>query len=342
MRQAALPVFSVTLAFLAGAVILKLTGIHPAEAGRALFSGAFGDMEAIARTLEKATPLVFSGLAVALALKAGLFNIGAQGQLLLGAMIAAAAGFSCSFLPVYLQLPFAVVSGALAAAGYGAFQGWLKARSGAHEVITGIMLNYVAINLCDFFTKGPFMDRAFGNTIPRTPEILSACRLPVIHGLPVGFFVAVFMAFMVFWFVTYTVKGFEMRTVGVNPTAARYSGMKPSHVIVLSMALSGALAGLGGTVETLGVLHRFQPGFNPGLGFEGITIALLARVNPLGVIPAALLLGALKAGAGMMQFETGASTEIIDVIQALMLFFLAADALFRSRISLSTGWGSKA
>jgi simple sugar transport system permease protein len=347
LKNLVVPLCAVILALAAGAVMLGLSGADPVAAYRAMIDGAFGDMNAMARTFEKATPLIFSGLAIALALKAGLFNIGAQGQLLLGAMASGIVGMSVKGFPPFVQMPLALAAGMGAGALYGSLQGAMKARTGAHEVITGIMLNYVAIDLCDYLSKGPFMDPSPGNIIPRTALVCEHCMIADIRGIPSGFLAALVLAFFVYWFLGFTVKGFEFRTVGISPKAARYAGMRPASVAVLAMGISGALAGLGGTVETLGVLYRFQPGFNPGLGFEGITIALLARLNPLGVVPASILLGMMKAGAGMMQFETGVSTEIVDVIQALILFFLAADHLIRSRlfgdtsgrISLTTGWG---
>lgn len=349
IRAAAVPVLAVVVALAIGAVIIAVSGVSPLEAYSALLRGGLGSGRAIGRTLEKATPLIFGGLAVALAFKAGLFNIGAQGQLLFGAIIAAFVGFAARGLPAAVHIPLALLAGALTGALWGAIPGALKAYTDAHEVITTIMLNFVAINLTDFLADGPWKDRSPGNIIARTPAVLPSAELPVIGSLPSGILLAALVALAVWWLIERTTWGFELRTVGQNPSAARYAGMAVRRVTTLALVASGFLAGLGGAVETLGVVGRFQPGFNAGLGFTAITIALLARNHPLGVIPAALLIGAMQSGASRMQFESGVSPDIIDVVQALILFFVAADVLIRrllrmraqdgQSITLSSGWG---
>jgi len=352
LRQASIPVAAVLLALLIGAIILLVSGANPIQAYAALFRGAFGSMTALGRTLEKATPLVFSGLAVAFAFKAGLFNIGAQGQLLFGAITSAAIGFGIEGLPAIIHVPLALLGGALAGALYGAIPGALKVYTGAHEVITTIMLNYVAINITDYLADGPWKDTSAGNVVARTPAIQEAARIPSIGGIPMGFFLAVIVAVVVWWILNRTTLGFDIRTVGLNPSAARYAGIKVAFTIILTMVISGALAGMGGAVETQGVVGRYQPGFNVGLGFDGITVALLGKTSPFGVIPAAILVGAMKAGASNMQFTAGVAKEITDVIQALMLFFVAADMIVRwilrmreptaeEKITLSSGWGQQ-
>ena len=348
-RTVVLQVAAVLLAVVIGAVILLVSGANPFAAYAALLKGSFGSMTALARTLEKATPLVFSGLAVAFGFRAGLFNIGAQGQLLFGALTSAILGFALPPMPGFIHAPLALLGGGLAGALYGALPGALKTFRGAHEVITTIMLNYIAINITDYLADGPFKDTSTGNIVSRTPEILDSARVPSFGGLPLGFFLALLAAFVVWWLLWKTTIGFEVRTVGLNPHAARYAGIKVPRMVVLAMVISGLLAGLGGSVETLGVVGRYQPGFNAGLGFDGITIALLGKSHPFGVIPAAILVGAMKAGANQMQFSAGVAKEITDVIQALILFFVAADVIVRSlirirttdgdNIKLSTGWG---
>ena len=350
-RSVSVPIAAVLMAALIGAAILAVSGASPIAAYAALLKGSFGNMTALARTLEKATPLVFSGLAVAFAFKAGLFNIGAQGQLLFGAMSAAIIGFAVSGLPPLVHTTLALTIGCLAGALYGAIPGALKTYTGAHEVITTIMLNYIAINITDYLADGPLKDTTPGNIVARTPEILPSAKIPVLGFVPLGFILAIIAAALAWWVLKYTTLGFEIRTVGLNPFAARYAGMKVARTVILSMMLSGLLAGLGGAVETLGVVGRYQPGFNVGLGFDGITVALLGRTSPWGVIPAALLVGAMKAGASQMQFSAGVAKEITDVIQALILFFVAADMIVRwvvrlrageaEQPMLSTGWGSQ-
>ncbi|MCS6842310.1 MAG: ABC transporter permease [Roseiflexus sp.] len=350
LRAMIVPIMSVIVALAIGAVIISLSGANPLVAYSALFEGGLGSGRAIGRTLEKATPLIFGGLAVSLAFKCGLFNIGAQGQLLLGAIFAAFIGFSLQGLPAVVHIPLALLVGAIMGALWAAIAGTLKALTGAHEVITTIMLNFVAFNLTDWLSDGPWKDRSPGNIVARTPAVAPEARLPDIAGVPLGMILAVLAAIAVWWLIWRTTIGFELRTVGQNASAARYAGISVRRMTVLAMVASGFLAGLGGAVETLGVVGRFQPGFNVGLGFQAITIALLARTNPIAVIPASLLIGVMQAGASRMQFNSGVASEIIDVIQAIILFFVAADSIIRwilrlraeegERVTLSSGWGS--
>ena len=342
------PLTAVLLAGIIGSIILWLSDANPWEAYTALYQGAFGNAEAFGRTLEKATPLILGGLAVAFAFKAGLFNIGGQGQLLLGAIIAGAIGFSFTGLPFIIHMPLALLIGGLMGALFAAIAGALRSYTGAHEVITTIMLNFVAINITDYLADGPWKDTGI---VARTPAIQESAAIPVWGSLPAGFFIAAVMAFATWYLLFKTTLGYEIRTVGLNPDAAQYAGIKVARTIVLTMAISGFLAGMGGAIETLGVVGRFQPGFNTGLGFDGITIALLARTNPLGVIPAAILVGAMQAGSSRMQFDANVQSQIIDVIQALILFFVSADMIVRwiirtraaddgGGVTISSGWGS--
>ena len=350
-RSVSIPVVAVLLAAFIGAIILIVSDAPPLEAYAALLKGSFGSARAIGRTLEKATPLIFSGLSVAFAFQAGLFNIGAQGQLLFGAIVSAFVGFSIKGLPPFLHASLALTAGGLAGLLYGVIPGALKTYTGAHEVITTIMLNYIAINITDFLADGPWKDTSPGNIVARTPKILESAEIPTLGAVPAGFILAFLVAIFTWWLLWRTTLGFEIRTVGTNPSAARYAGMKVARTVILAMACAGLLAGLGGAVETQGVVGRYQPGFNIGLGFDGITIALLGRTHPFGVIPAALLVGAMKAGANQMQFAAGVAKEITDVIQALILFFVAADLIIRWLLrmkamkeegpSLSTSWGKQ-
>ncbi len=351
LRSVAVPLGAVLLALIIGAAIIWISGASPWLAYKALAKGAFGSAEGWRRTLEKTTPLIFSGLAVAFAFKAGLFNIGAQGQLLLGAITAAWVGFAVHGLPWAIHAPLALVAGLIAGGLYGYIPGALKTYTGAHEVITTIMLNYIAMGLTDYLANGPWKDTSEGNIVARTPEILPSAHLPTWGWLPLGFLLALAVAVFAWWVLERTTIGFEIRTVGRNPHAARYAGMKVARTIILTMVISAMFAGMGGAVETQGVIGRYQPGFNANLGFDGITVALLGKTDPFGVIPAALLLGAMRAGSSQMQFDAHVAKEITDVIQALMLFFVAADMIVRwllrvkaaegeEKITLSTGWGS--
>jgi len=347
-----IPFAAIILALLIGAIILLATGSNPLKAYGALFRGAFGSPIYFKRTLEKTTPLIFSGLAISFAFKAGLFNIGAQGQLLFGAITSAFIGFSIQGLPPALHIPLALLGGGLAGAFYGFIPGMLRSFTGAHEVITTIMLNYVAINITDFLSDGPWKDTSPGNVVAMTPEIADSAKIPFLGPVPVGFLLAILTAFIIWYVLNRTTFGFEIRTVGLNSHASKYAGMRTKLILVLTLTISGLLAGIGGAIETLGIVYRYQPGFNTGLGLEGITIALLGRTSPLGVIPAALLIGAMKGGSNVMQFDAKVAKEILDVIQALMLFFVSADMIVRwvirarkakeeEDISLTTSWGQK-
>jgi simple sugar transport system permease protein len=244
------------------------------------------------------------------------------------------------------QLALAFLGGLMGAL-FAGIAGALRAYTGAHEVITTIMLNFVAINITDYLADGPWKAEGI---VARTPAIQESAAIPVWGNLPAGFFIAVVMAFVTWYLLFHTTLGFEIRTVGLNPNAASYAGIKVARTIVLTMLISGFLAGMGGAIETLGVVGRYQPGFNTGLGFDGITIALLARTHPLGVIPAALLVGAMQAGSSKMQFDANVPSQIIDVIQALILFFVSADMIVRwiirtraddsGGVTISSGWGN--
>ncbi|MEM9133810.1 MAG: ABC transporter permease [Actinomycetota bacterium] len=350
-RQALLPLIAVVLGLVVGAILILVTGENPVTAYTGLADGSLGDAEAFGRTLEKATPLVLGGLAVAFAFKAGLFNIGGQGQLLLGAAFAAWAGFDFD-LPAIIHIPFALILGGLAAMALGAIAGLLKATRGTHEVISTIMLNFVAANFTEWLVSrdGPWKDPD-GGALARTPAILPSAEFPRVGELPTGFLVAVLAAVVIWWIVGRTTLGFEIQTVGANANAARYAGINVTRIIVIAMSMSAFLAGLGGAIQTQGVIGRFEPGFNTGLGFDGITIALLARTNALAVIPAALLIGALDAGSTELQARTTVEPEIINVIQAFILFFVAAPSVVRwllrlrgetdePEVQLAGGWGS--
>ena len=280
-KAGSVPLFSVFLAAFIGAMLLWLSGSNPFTAYWSLLQGALGSPEAIGRTLEKATPLVFSGLAVAFAFKAGLFNIGGQGQLLIGGIVAAYLGFAVDGLPFLIHMPLALLGGSLAGALWAAIAGALKTYTGAHEVITTIMLNYIAINLTDFLANGPWKDTGI---IARTPKILDTAVIPTWGFIPLGFVVAVLMAILTYYLLFKTTWGYAIRTTGLNAEAAKYAGIKVGRIIILTMAFSGFLAGMGGAVESLGVIGRYQLGFNVGLGFDGITIALNRMNRILGFL----------------------------------------------------------
>jgi simple sugar transport system permease protein len=336
LDAAALPVLAVLTALLLGSVVIALAGADPLLAYEGLWEGCCASPRALSETLVWATPYVFTGLAVALALHGGLFNIGAEGQLALGALVAAWLGFALPGLvgplPAVIHLPLILVGGALAGGVWGAIPGWLKARTGAHEVINTIMLNYVALLGVSYLLNGPLRDPSPLNVIARTPEIALAARLPRPDAdlrLHAGMLLALLVAAGVWWGLFRTPLGFAIRTVGANPAAARVAGMPVAGLVVASLAFSGALAGLAGAVEVAGLHHRHELGFSLGYGFDAIAVALLARAHPLGVVPAALLLGALRNGATRMQFLSGVPIDLVLVLEGLILLLVAAETLVR-------------
>ncbi len=315
------PVIALLLAFSIGAVLIRLQGVDPAYAYQSLFRGALFTSDGLLRTLQKATPLILTGLAVVIPLRTGLFNIGAQGQLIFGALGAAWVGAGWRGLPAYLLIPLALLAGIVFGAFWAWIAGFLKAKRNVHEVISTIMLNSIALGIIDYLVTGPM--REPGQELPRTAEIAPAAMIPDIGLVPIGFPVAVLLACGIWWMLGRTTTGFRFNTVGKNRFAASYAGINISRVVVAGMMLSGGLAGFGGAIETLGITHRYESAFNAGLGFDGITIALLARSNPLGTIPAAFLVGMLRAGASTLQFDTGIQPEVVDMLLAITLLFVS-------------------
>jgi len=332
-----LPVLAVFTALVVGAVIIGFTSgwdeILPAYG--ALASGALGGVRAFSETLVNSTPIIFAGLSVALGFRAGLFNIGAEGQMVVGGLVAVIAGFSFEGLPAVVHLPLAVLAGIAAGAVYAGIPGVLKARTGAHEVIVTIMLNWISYNLLTYALKLPGIQKP-GRADPVSREVLSSARLPqllswVDPGLRVhlGFLLALAAAALVHWLLTRSRVGFELRAVGANPDAARYAGMSVNRITVLVMVLAGSLAGFGGASLTLGELGRASPGFTGGFGFDSIAIALLGRSHPWGVVLAGLLLGGMRAGGRTMQAQSGVGIDLIVIVQALVIVFVAAPQVVR-------------
>jgi len=337
LASLAVPVLAVATALLVGAVVMLLAGRDPLLAYLALWEGALGSPRALGETLIWATPFLFTGLGVALAFRAGLFNVGAEGQLAVGATLAAWLGYALPALaggaiPALVHLPLVLLGGALGGAVWGAIPGWLKARTGAHEVINTIMLNYVALLGVGYLLNGPLRDPSPLNVIARTPEIALGARLPRLDAdlrLHAGVLLALAAVAVVWWLLARTTLGFEIRAVGANPDAARYAGMSVGRTFVVAMGLSGLLAGLAGAVDVVGLHYRHELGFSVGYGFDAITVALLGRAHPLGVVPAALLLGALRNGAARMQFLAGVPPDLVTVLEGLILLFVSADVLVR-------------
>ena len=328
-----------------------LSGDDPWLAYQGLFQGAFGSGRAWSTTVRKMIPFILTGLSVALAFKAGLFNIGASGQFVMGSVFSVAVGIHFEGLPMLLHLPLALLAGMLGGILWGAIPGILKVTTGAHEVIVTIMLNYVAALFAGWTvyaggtqgqTPGPLWDPT-ARAISETPDVLESAQLPWLFGPPYrihyGVFIALAVVVVIWWLMSKTTLGFEIRTAGQNPKAARYAGIQVERTVVLTMALAGGLAGLAGAIETLGLNHKFAPEFGGQVGFDGITVALLGQTHPFGVVLASFLFGALDAGAAKMQFESGVAADIIQVIQALVLAFVAAPMIIRTLLRLKSREG---
>jgi len=360
--EALVPFLAVFTAVIIGAVVILVSAQLKAEeavltpwqtviaAYRGLFEGMFGSKRATTETIVSSTPYILAGLAVALGFKCGLFNIGAEGQLYAGALFSVYVGYAWRGAPIYIHLPVALAAGALGGALWGAIPGFLKARFGAHEVINTIMLNYIAVKTVDYLVKNVIRDPEA--SLDRTRYVLDSAKLPILipgTRLHSGFIIALLAVGFVYWFLFRTTWGFEMRTVGANPSAARYAGMSVTRNFVLAMALGGALAGLAGAGEVLGLNHNLPAAFSSGYGFDSIAVALLAKSNPIGVIPAAFLWGALRNGAGLMQVRAGISIDLINIVQALVIMFIAADQIVRwiyrirarraEEVVFTRGWG---
>jgi simple sugar transport system permease protein len=336
------PLLSVLTALALGGVVMAVSSGSVRTVGQAyggLFEGALLKPSGLSESLVATVPYVFSSLAVALAFQAGLFNIGVEGQFQIGALCAAWAGVAVAGLPPIFHLPLTLLAAAAGGAIWGAIPGVLKVKTGAHEVINTIMMNYVAFRLVEYLVSGPLRDP--NATTVQTARVSRSAELPTFaqllpfwnphDRLHVGLFLAIVAAVTVWWLLRRTTIGFELKTVGRNPAAAQFGGMNIGRTVVVAMAMAGALAGIGGAVEVLGVSTcRCLPQvFSSGYGFDSIAVALLARVHPLGIVPASFLFGAMRNGADLMELRSGVSKHIIAVIQAIVLLLVAAPSIVR-------------
>ena len=375
LRQALLvPALAVLTGLIIGGIAIAASGGNVLVAYGALFSGSFGDpvkfftgfqqlfttgetagllraIYPLSESIVIATPYIFAGLSVALGFRCGLFNIGAEGQFFIGALSSAYVGYSLVGLPMIVHLPLALLAGAAGGALWGMIPGYLKARFGAHEVVNTIMMNWIAFRLSDWLLNGPMKASGFR---PVTPNVEHTAELPRFFPDPLrinwGIILALVVAYLVYWFLFKTTLGFEIRSVGANPDAARYAGMNIIRNFVLVMALAGGLAGLAGSAQVLGTDHWVGQGFSAGYGFDAIALALLGRSHPFGVVLAALLFGFLRGGATRMQSMAGIPIDIISIIQGLVIIFIAAPGIIRwlyrlkeikvEETVLTRGWGS--
>ena len=371
LKPALIPILAIVTAFIVGSIFILITDFEnlakittdPVAAiggalgtiGEAYWSmvlGAFGDpakfaaaladptprkmaaaIRPITETLVASSPLIFAGLAVAISFRSGVFNIGVEGQFVLGAFGATVAAIVMRDQPAPLILLVSIIFGVLTGALWGFIPGLLKAKTGAHEVITTIMLNYVAAQVVLFGLRSEFLKQV-GSDQPISKNLALFVRVPQILELPAirlhwGFVLALVMAVVVSWFLFKTTKGYELRAAGFNMHAARYAGMSASGSIILAMSLSGGLAGLGGSMEVLGTVPQMSNDISSGFGFNAIALALLAGNRPAGIVAASLLFGALRTGGGLMQVKTGIPLDLLFFIQALVIMFVAAPGLIR-------------
>ena len=367
------PLLAILSALIVGGIIialgdldtLKLWGSDPGQAFSdtfnrlgdayvALFKGAFWGLGPISETLTRAAPLILAGLAVAVGFQAGLFNIGANGQMLIGGMFALVVGFQWD-LPIFIHIPIAVVAALIGGAIWGGIPGYLRAKTGAHEVITTIMLNFIALRLVDYLLTVNFFQLE-GRSDPVSKSVLDSARYPKLidflnarYRVHLGIIIALLAAWFIWWLLYRSTIGFEFRAVGANPDGARYAGMNVVWLIVAVMAVAGAMAGLAGGDQVLGTLGRATPGFVGVIGFDAIALALLGRSHPFGVVAAGLLFGGLAAGGQNMQASTDVGVDIVTVIQALIIVFIAAPALIKAiyrvkadteSAQLTSGWAT--
>lgn len=335
------PLMSLLLAGFVASVIILALGENPLHIGAVMLRGSVGSLRSLANTLEEATPLVFTGLCVAVGMRCGLFNIGGEGQLVLGAFASAWLGVKVAGMNPLAHVALCLFVAGLVGAAWALVAGVLKARLGAHEVINTIMLNYVAFVLTNYLVNVPYFKKP--GQIPQTEDVLSTALLPRITflyqytRLNLGFLIAVACVILVYLLLERTKVGFEIKSVGHNPLASRASGMSVVKSILVAMGASGFLAGLAGAERVMGVHNHFISPFPFGYGFAGIAVALLGRNKPLGVFIAALFFGALASGGAQVDMETRVPRELVTVLQAIVIIFVACEYLVRRMGLLGKG-----
>jgi simple sugar transport system permease protein len=342
-RLLALPLLAIFLSVIVGSIVIiasewlvsgELKPGLAIDAFAALVEGSVGSERAIVNTLVNTMPLLLGGLSVGLAFKGGLFNIGGYGQFLMGALGSVIVGVQLRESPAIIAIPAALAAGMLFGAVWGFIPGALKALSGAHEVVTTIMLNFIALAVLAAAVNGPLTVQ--GSTSPITPDVGNAA-LPIIIGRNghIGLIYAPLMAVLYGWLLFRTTRGFEIRIAGSSPDAARYAGMSPKRLIIWTMSAAGLLSGMAGATDLLGTTHQMASTYGTTVGFDSIAVALLGRTSPIGIVLSALLFGALRTGSASMQIQAGVPAELVGVLQATILFFLVASPviarLFRIR-----------
>jgi simple sugar transport system permease protein len=337
--DALLPVFATLAALLIGAVVLIILGVNPIVAYRALLEGAFGSTNAFAETLVKATPLLLVGLGICIAYRGNVINIGGEGQMIVGALVATWVGLNISGMPGWLMIIIGMLTGAIGGSIWGGIPGVLKAYFNVNEILSTVMMNAIAVQLMNFFLTGPMMDPLQANVqsqIPQTARLDEALRLPrfVPTRLHLGALIAVVLAIFVYILLWRTTTGYRIRAVGQNPSASTYGGIKVKRYIVLSLLLSGAFAGLAGVFQVYGVNYRMitdgsTTGFTGSAGFNGIVAALFGQLHPLLTIPASILFGALLVGANKMQRAVQVPSSLILALNGLVVVFVVSSEIWR-------------
>jgi len=337
------PVLAALAALLIGALMLLALGANPVEAYTAMASGAFGSVNAFADTIVKATPLLFVGAGICISFRGGVLNIGGEGQLVVGALAATLAALTFNNWPGWAVIPACLILGFIAGGIWGAIPGALKASLNVNEILTTIMMNQIAVQGMNFLLRGPIMDPIQiekGSFIPQTARFSLAADLPRLSPtrLHAGVLLAVVVAILVWALLWRTTIGFRIRAVGMNPNASRRAGIHVGRYAVLAMLLSGALAGLGGATQVLGVHHRMftdgsAAGFTGSAGFNGIVAALFGQLHPLGTIPASILFGAMLVGANKMQRAVQVPSALITALNGLVVVFVVGSEIWRRRLA---------
>jgi general nucleoside transport system permease protein len=339
--DAFLPVFATIAALVVGAVMLILLGVNPFVAYSALFQGAFGSSNAFAETLVKATPLLLVGLGICIAYRGNVINIGGEGQMIVGALLATWLGITFTGLPGWLGILLAMLIGTLGGSIWGGIPGVLKAHFNVNEILSTVMMNAIAVQLMNFFLTGSMMDplqAQVASKIPQTARLVEAYRLPRLAPtrLHLGALIAVILAVAVYILLWRTTLGYRIRAVGQKPSAAKYGGIKVNRHIVISLLLSGAFAGLAGVIQVYGVNYRMitdgsPTGFTGAAGFNGIVAALFGQLHPLLTIPASVLFGALLVGANTMQRVVQIPSALIMALNGLVVVFVVSSELWRKK-----------
>ena len=320
---------AIGIAILVGALFILLSGENPLEAYGALLKGALGSPKSVANTVSKSIPLAFTGLAVALGSRCGMLNIGAEGQLHAGAMAAVLTSLSLSALPAPVVLIVSIMAGVLAGMIVGGIPGFFKARLNTNEVIVAIMLNYICTLFTSWLVNGPVKSEGSTAQTEVIPEDVWLARLIPQTQLTAGLFILIAAAVLMYIFLWKTSMGYQLRAVGANPSAAGTAGIRVKSYMVMAMVLSGGLAALAGVTEVFGKYHRFIEGFSPSFGFTGIAVAILGRNHPAGVLLTVLLFGIMDMGALRMSRVTDVSTNMVTVVQSLVILLVAAPELIR-------------